>query len=218
MTTLPAEGKTVLFEQIAELMPEYLRRCKVPDALAKRVLLPEPLEETTALRVVRGWLTTGERTLALVGNNGTGKTLAAIWAITKSIHRYQVFRWTPGDLPDDHRFMSALYVEAAELQARSVNQGQTLYDEEKPVLRSAKTVALLIVDEAGREDGDAARTLGPIISARVEAENRRTIICSNLLEEEFAKRYRGRILSRLKGSGRIVVCGGRDLRAGPVSG
>ena len=103
MTTLPAEGKTVLFEQIAELMPEHLRRCKVPDALAKRVLLPEPLEETTALRVVRGWLTTGERTLALVGNNGTGKTLAAIWAITKSIHRYQVFRWTPGDLPDDHR-------------------------------------------------------------------------------------------------------------------
>ena len=174
MTTLPAEGKTVLFEQIAELMPEYLRRCKVPDALAKRVLLPEPLEETTALRVVRGWLATGERTLALVGNNGTGKTLAAIWAITKSIHRYQVFRWTPGDLPDDHRFMSALYVEAAELQARSVNQGQTLYDEEKPVLCSSS------MRRAERTGTRLARSVqsSPLASKRRTGARSSARICS----------------------------------------
>lgn len=198
-------------EEIPERLQEHLKVAGIP--YDNRKALDGDLRETVALVCVRSWFGTTQKSIALVGRNGCGKTTAAAWAVSACMVKFNVFRWEPGDLPPDYRFKSAFYALAADLQTRTTgNTGATYHDEDKPILKRARNCSLLILDECGREDGDAQRALGPILAARMEAEDKRTILISNMLEADFRARYKGRIMSRLDGSGKVVSCGGTDLR------
>lgn len=204
MFALGAEAMRL--EELPHHLDDHLRATRVPDVI-RRAIVAGDLKRTAALIAAEDWVKGPQRMLALVGRNGSGKSLAAAWCISVNLVAYDVYLNTPGDLPKDYRFRSALFAEA-----QSLAWPKDQMEDAVPFLRRAKQCALLVIDEAGREDGDGARGLGSVLAYRAETEGKRTIITSNLLEKDFAERYKGRIMSRLRGSGRIVVADGHDLR------
>lgn len=201
----------MIAEEIAERTPDHLRACGVPDIIRKFLTGCE-LKSTQSLTHVGQWFITAERTLVLCGRNGAGKSLAAAWAIAQNTVGYDVFLHAPGDLPRDFRFRSGFFTTAQELAWPKETHVDIL-----PLVRRARMTSMLVVDEAGREDGDGARGLGHVLAERADADGRRTIITSNMLKADFIKRYRGRIISRIEGSGRICEVAGEDLRQQPGS-
>lgn len=202
------------YEELLEKAPAHLREAGVPESLIRTIA--GDLRETPTLATVRTWLAGAQKVLVLCGRNGNGKSLACAWAIASSWMKYKVFLHEPGDLPDDYRFRSALFVEAAELASRTVgHDAQQFDDPQKPILSRARRSSILVIDEAGREDGNASRAIGGILAHRIDGHPQlRTLITSNLLEKEFRERYKGRIMSRILGAGRIEEFGGADLRLG----
>lgn len=200
-------------EELPGQQPEHLRSSKVPESLVQ--CIRGGVRPTVATKFVEDWLKGELKSLALVGPPGTGKSVAAAWAIANNLVAYDVFRYEPKDLPQDWRFRSALFV-----QAQDLAWPREAFEDTLPVLRRAKTCALLVIDDCGTENGDGERGLDAVFRARMDSEGKRTILTSNLLEGSermkpptgFRGRYGRRILSRLLGSGRIVVCDGSDLR------
>jgi hypothetical protein len=74
----------------------------------------------------------------------------------------------------------------------------------------------LVIDDIGTEGiyekGATLTTIGTVLSNRI-AEERPTIITTNLNQNEFAKRYGERIGDRIWGHGRFFIDPGESLRA-----
>lgn len=147
--------------------------------------------ETATLGKVQAWFAAlrepgAKRCAVLLGTVGTGKTMAAGWALL-----------TMGDgLATKARRLIAL--EAARW-GEAAEAYQALVD-----------APLAIVDEIGKGKAeDEAAAVGELVDDRI---GRPTMLIGNMGPEAFQKRYDLRLLSRLHKVGEIMDCRGDDLR------
>lgn len=201
---------------------ERLMGSPIQDSLAEgdsRCILEDRLERTHALAAVAKWVGgwSGQARavtrpwLIVAGPTGTGKTIAAGWAIAEVGGRYVRFP----DLMQDHRS----FARRASLREQEVQRGE---------FRSKYGFAgLLILDELGIEgEGEEERSAARLaLHELVEMRQRwthRTLVLTNKPSHELAERfetgqYDARTRSRLE---RLLVCdrAGTPLLAFDVKG
>lgn len=146
--------------------------------------------ETDALRGVRGWLQGSERWCLLVGPVGTGKSVAARWAVDRVI---ETGRWA---------FMTT----AARL-------GRLSTWDDAGELDRLERADLLVVDDVGAEaDNDHARvTLRSLLDTRHD-RGRRTILTSNLVDGLLSRWLGERITNRIAESFVRIKTSGESMR------
>lgn len=165
-----------------------------PEAVA--MLIRGKEWETETLAKVRAWVSTvrhpdAKRLLVLLGSTGTGKTMAAAWALLK----------LGGGLGVKARKLPGLEMAHFGPQAEHYQR-----------LVKGK---LCVVDEIGTMDAKKeASSLGELIDDRI---GRPTILIGNLPPKNedktgFLQRYHERFYSRLAEVGVVVDCTGPDLR------
>lgn len=149
----------------------------------------DDLRETRALTVCRRWLEIPARdqsSLVLAGPYGTGKSIAAAWALSE---------------------IGGLFVRATDL-ARMSGFDEDLHHD----LRRA---ILLVIDDLGAEYSDRHGWLASVVSAIIEyrlGDFSRTLITTNLRPHEIHERYGDRLVERLREAGHVVVVAGPSMR------
>lgn len=162
------------------------------------------LIETEALRA----MTDAGGSVLAIGDPGTGKTLAAIRWLIRPL--YDLRDWYLGGdvwLPKHRKPWPFLFRPAKSLSRIAQ------YDEKavEPLFSAAR----LVVDDLGQEYLDKSGFLVSLIDEIVSERHRRrlpTVMTANLTAEEFQQRYGKRVVDRIAGAGRLVVCGGDSLR------
>lgn len=148
--------------------------------------------DTAAIRAVYNWNAVHRQILLLLGPKGIGKSVAAchyFYAVAK-------LRWPP------------VFVRAAEFARMSK------FDGERDYVLDAQH---LILDDLGVEydaKGSVASDFDELIDRFYSDPDRRLIITSNLLPDEFAARFGVRVIDRLRERGEIAVLAGSSLREG----
>lgn len=159
-------------------LDSFLRQRGVPSKFWQLVLNPW---KTSALGLVERLLAGEGLLLVLGGNTGRGKSTAAAVALARR----------PG-----------LWVHAPDLSKPPVKKsGDDDHDEETVRDGRMRNAPLLVLDEVGLEHspgGYAASRITATISIR-EANNRPTLVTTNLSAEQFKEKYGDRIGSRLNG-------------------
>jgi DNA replication protein DnaC len=141
------------------------------------------LAETPALRAVREWLASSAPVLVLSGGTGTGKTVAAAWALGSRVGAFQVLRAT--------RLGAAF------------ERWQT--DREDNVEPLRLSVPTLLVDDLGTEPIEDRRTVSAIDEVFDARQSHvRTVVTTNLTREQIRARYSDRVLSRLAQNARVI--------------
>lgn len=180
---------------------EVLEAMHVPvDDDARRRIIRDDLEDTTALVAVRAALALARPTRFLMltgGKNpgksvGTGKTTAAAYALV-----------TVG---------GGLYIESAELA--TIAGSRRWEDRER--MRVAREVDCLVVDELGVEASASARqardaALFDIVNRR-QSRPKITILITNMSDAAITKSLDERVRSRMRASFSMVGCVGNDMR------
>lgn len=162
---------------------------------ARQALLDGSLLPTPALDAVSRWLAARQRpVLVLTGGVGAGKTLAALWALTR----------VPGDL-----------VPARELARRHDPWGEDRQAGVKPLdLRHR----LLVLDDLGteREDARFMPALEDVLDSRQSGV--RTLITTNIKPKDIRARYGDRFADRLREVATSVQVETQSMRGGGHAG
>lgn len=148
-------------------------------------------QATPALGAVKAWLP-GERAwLVLAGSMGTGKTVAAAWAVWTTLNSGR----------------SAQYRRMAEVARLS------WFNEAKADLEELKRVHLLVLDDVGTEHTKEFNEglVFDLLDAR-HAGRRRTILCTNLGDKSVGDRLGDRLADRVESDGLVVKMKGRSMR------
>lgn len=138
--------------------------------------------------------------LALLGEPGQGKTVAAAWMFR------EVARRTSPDLP------TGTPEPLVWVQAATFTRLSAFSRDDEQLLGRLRAARLLVLDDLG----DEATTLG--VSAAVEllkgreASGRRSIVTSNLPPEKFRERYGVALWDRLHARGIVTGLVGRSMR------
>lgn len=169
-----------------------------------------PLVETPALAAA---MAHAAGCLLLLGDPGTGKSLAAArWLLTPScsLASWQCLissknggRW---------QFAGHGRGGTQWRTAKSLSRVQQ-YDQE--AIDDLIKPSRLVLDDLGTEYLDKGGFLLSLIDEIISERHRRdlpTVMTTNITAAEFAQRYGGRVVDRIRGSGSIVVCDGRSLR------
>jgi len=151
---------------------------------------------THALQHVRGWHAARAQgdykwrtVLALVGDKGRGKTVAALWLLAQIGGTYataaDLCRWFHSGLPTE----------------------RSKYDD-------AIAQRVLIVDDLGTEEKqhNPMGMLFGLVNARAGIREGWTVLTANLTEPEFNARYDERTRDRIRHMGALVMVEGEDLR------
>ena len=189
----------------------------VPARVAKA--LGPSFRETEAVRLVRDWKATPADLLVLSGTVGSGKSVAAAWALANNIRRHTC-RLVGGESVELAENLSGKWVAAADLVEASDFAGE--------FWGPLRKVHLLVIDEAGPERLDPkGRALGNFASLlrRRYDDSRRTIVTTNLPPADWLRVYGegdgGRLRDRLReseiefGRSPLVAITGESLRGGP---
>ncbi len=157
--------------------------------------------------------------LLLLGDPGTGKSLAAArWLLAPScsLTRWQCVitskaggRWEFGGYGRGA---------ARWRTAKSLSRVQQ-YDQ--GAIDDLITPSRLVLDDLGTEYLDKGGFLLSLIDEIISERHRRdlpTVLTTNNTAAEFAQRYGGRVVDRIRGSGAIVVCDGKSLRGARIRG
>lgn len=192
------EAEAVLAEQEAatrrlQRMMELLERSGVGERSLHAATDPHDWD---AVVETRRWLATGTQTwLVLVGGKGTGKSVAATWAVREACKR--------GD--------SAFFRRASEVARLST------FDAGADELTRLRKCALLVVDDLGTENltAHAQGLFFEIFDVRHE-NHLRTIITSNVGRQQLKERLGERLTDRLKSDGRIIELHGESKRTAKV--
>ena len=160
-----------------------LRRLESAGVGARSLEAASAALDTEAMRATRDWLESGATWLVLCGARGTGKTVAATWAVREAVR-------TGG---------TAAFRRASELAKLS------MFDEGAKEMTRLRGVGLLVLDDYGAEvASDYARAqLHELLDARHE-DFGRTVLTSNLAWRGVAERMGERLTDRLQQSGRVV--------------
>lgn len=152
-------------------------------------VMEQVLDPTTALDAAISWRASGSMMLVLAGDVGTGKSLAAAWAL----HDWLV-QTTPRN-PWGQRIPSEvrLWIAAPHF-ARLAPWGDHVVELER--------VGMLVVDDLGEEEASpkALGMVSALITTR-QSNGLPTIITTNLDGETFQERYGQRLIDRLRQSG-----------------
>lgn len=141
------------------------------------------LGETPALRAARQWVDASAPVLVLSGGTGTGKTVAAAWALCSRVASFQVLR-------------------ATRLGAAFERWQSDREDGTDPLRLGVST---MLVDDLGTESTDDRRTvlaLDEVFDARQSRV--RTVVTTNLTREQMRARYSDRVISRLAQNARVI--------------
>lgn len=187
-----------LEREIAEAKHAYgvqervLKALDASGAGDRALLAAVSAKQTEALEAARQWLTQKKTWLTLLGGTGTGKTVAAVWAMREVARQGE---------PVAFRTASALS------RMSGFNEGAV-------ELERLGRVSLLVVDDVGAEAQTAwgQGLLSELLDVRHQGF-RRTILTSNLGQEPFKQRVGERLVDRIREDGRVVILGGRTLRA-----
>lgn len=184
----PSCPRSIIAEDARREADEQCERLKlsgVPGDI-RRVLTSE-FEPTECTQAVDTWLTSGKRLLLLAGTFGTGKSVAAGYAIKRR----------PG------RWMHAS--EIAKVAGFK-------HEDRMAELQSAR---LLVIDDIGSEFNDASgwgrAHLTTLLLTRYE-EGLRTVLTSNLDAAGWKKYADPRIVDRLAGDGMVHGAVGKSMR------
>jgi DNA replication protein DnaC len=158
----------------------------VPGRLLDLILRDE-LEATEAIVWAKAFLV-ARRTIAVFsGARGTGKTVAAAWLVSRS----------PG----------GVFLAVSQMARISRYRAEEMEPLERCPLLAIDDLGTEFVDEKG----SFLATLDGLINARY-ADDRRTVITTNLPAESFKKRYGERIADRIREAGRFLELKGESLR------
>lgn len=172
-------------ENAAEAERERLKLSGIPGDI-RRVLATcfEPTESTQA---VDTWLASGKRLLLLAGTFGTGKSVAAGYAIKRSPGRW--------------------------MHASEISKAGRFEHEDR--MRELQRTRLLVVDDIGSEFNDASgwgrATLTALLLTRYE-DGLRTVLTCNLDGKAWKTYADPRVLDRLAGDGTVFGAVGKSRR------
>lgn len=177
-------------------------------------LTPRELREATGPLVPTEALTAAlehkEGALLLLGPPGTGKTLAGTRWLLSPLLVLNNWEWEGG------RWFTPRPLTLVWRTAKSLSRVKQYEPRELEVLFDAKR---LVLDDLGQEYLDKAGFLASLVDELVTERHRRgrmTVMTANLNAEEFEERYGQRVLDRVAGEGRVLVCKGESLRGARV--
>lgn len=174
-------------------------------------ILADDLLPTQALHAVRKWLAAAMRTvepgknqLVICGGMGTGKTLAAGWAVSRNGGIYVTVETY---LRDYARWLS----------------DRSREDASAPTMWRFKRAGLVVLDELGTETdaGLMTRAFERLIDSRQSRRRELTLILTNLSRVEFIERlrcgiYGGRTHDRMKRDAAVIEVTGASMRHGDL--
>lgn len=188
-------------------LPDRLRGLGVPslsvEALAKG-------EDTPALRQARRWKEQSELPwLLMLGDPGTGKTVAAAWVLAQHLRAHPP-EWIPGGGPKTTP--KAMFVRASTLARLSA------YDaKDREWFEDCCKTRLLVLDDLSAEYlSDVAKALFDELLDTRYGNARRMVLTSNLSAELFKERYGDRLWDRLKQVATVYGTGKQSLRKKPA--
>lgn len=157
---------------------------------AAELIVDDALQDTPAVARARQFLDGPPGTLVISGGVGSGKTVAASWAVSQ---RPSSRSLRPGgEWPVE---LWPMFLDVGRL-LRLPRYGQ----EANEAFRPLEECALLAIDDVGNEVGDIVGTLDALVVAR-HAGKLRTILTTNTKVDEFRRRYGERVYDRIKGAG-----------------
>lgn len=169
---------------------ESLQRRGVPGKDIPAFMGESALQETRAMFFAREWLASDRTVLVLSGTRGCGKTVAAGWLVAGS--RYGQFL--------------------------DVTKLQRLSRYEDAAMRQVEDCDLLAIDDLGMEYADAKGSFVALFDGLFNtryADQRRTVITTNLPVAVFRERYGERVADRIREAGRYVELDDPSLRGQP---
>jgi DNA replication protein DnaC len=175
---------------------ERMRDANVLDVLPPAMVAlvaTDRLEPSTALDIVRRWTayqaTRGDKcVLALLGDMGRGKTVAAAWLLAAE---------------------GGLYVEAEELSRLHAAK----WGDERVRYERLTRAGVLVVDELGTED-DARGAMRDVINRR--QGRRLTLLLGNLSKPDLKARLDPRTWDRLRTCAVVTEVQGESMRRGSL--
>lgn len=185
-------------EQQLRVAEKALRRLEASGVGPRSLDAASAPDETPAIAAVRRWLGDSSRTwLVLCGSKGTGKSVAATWAVREVCRQGSSAAF---------RSMASL----AKLSSFDAGADEMAY---------LKRVHLLVLDDVGTEvlTDHAKAQLHDLLDARHEHYGR-TIVTSNLLWDaplapgSLQERLGERLVDRVRQSGGVVQFKGPSLR------
>lgn len=180
-------------------IPSILRAAEVPrdlrDAFCK-------LDMTQPVVFAKKFIDSRTPLLLLLGRKGTGKTMAAVYALALIAQEYEAMDRPSGD--ETRSGTTALFV-------RGVTFARYLADNN--FLERLLRVGCLVLDDLGKEFPNAMiqSRLFELLDTRI-GSRRRTAITSNFSKREFANRYGAILADRLGGNTMCEVFEGESLR------
>lgn len=187
----PLEREIAEAKHARGVQERVLKALDASGAGDRALLAAVSAKRTEALEAAQEWLTQKRTWLVLLGGTGTGKTVAAVWAMREAARQAE---------PVAFRTAAALS------RMSGFNEGAV-------ELERLQRVSLLVVDDVGAEAQTSwgQGLLSELLDARHQGF-RRTIITSNLGQEAFKQRIGERLVDRIREDGRVVMLGGRTLR------
>jgi DNA replication protein DnaC len=161
-------------------------------------VIADSLGSTPAIDAVQRWIDAkGKPILVLLGGVGTGKTVAAAWALAREARR------SP--------YHGASYAKIRDL----ANLFRAGFGEDLKAFERHQGARLLVVDELTTErDADLGRAcLHELIDWR-GAKGAPTILLANRTKAEIAKHYDARTIDRLRECAAVVELAGKSMRKG----
>jgi len=154
--------------------------------------------------------------LVMLGGNGIGKSVAAVWLMSRRMMQRQGRGiHMPGDVDEQGRRVWVPWREYDSSQAfvnanRLINARSNDFSVEGMILwRQLIGSRFLVIDELGLEFGPVDKPLTRILQDRI-GEKLPTVLISNSTAEKFKIDYGDRITSRADSHGLLVDCGDRD--------
>ncbi len=177
---------------------ERVRSVGVPRGIAE--VIADPSFDTKRVAVVAavGFLAPGDRRriFALAGSPGTGKSVAAAYAVLEA----RAAGRAEHCLIDGARVPVSL--SGGPLSARWAHARQLFHGKFDAALWAAlQRVPLLALDDLGREPRDdaVASLIGALLCERAD-DGQKTLVTTNLDPATFAHRYSDRVLDRMVGA------------------
>lgn len=179
-----------------------LSRLGVPGVSLSAAKAPS---DTDAIQAARQWTKDDARlvpALVLVGDKGTGKSVAAAWATLQWARK---FPWN--DRASGTQTEPMVWLDTAGLR-RLGDFGP----EAARLVDAVATARWVVFDDAGREG--SPRAMEAVSDALMERcdKSRRFVLTTNLTKDAFKARYGEPLTDRLRSSGLIVALKGQSMR------
>lgn len=200
-----AEKRAAEMAALARL-PQLASTLGVPRRCVDALTSPR---ETPSLAAVMGFRSAEAAFLLLLGGAGSGKSVAASWAVCERLRdllrrNHHAEAWRAG----------ARFVRAGELARIAI---QDFDEDSREEFERWCSVSLLVVDDLGTERAEDRwlSRFDELVDRRY-GDRLKTIITSNLDGVAFKARYGERVADRIRHDGRIVSSGKESLRRNEV--